>query len=155
MNAYFYFSHWLKLYFFFTFRTSKWLKSFHCKNFTWLLTENKTNTWDNLLKKGWMGLSFCFLCKSDSESTDHLFINCVFFKQVWKTTALALKSDSELTDHLFTNCVFFKQVWKTTALALKIHTSWDKITLANCFDSWTRLEKNTDIFHPSFVGQSS
>jgi len=26
-------------------------------------------------------------------------------------------------------------------LALKIHTSWDGITLAACFDSWTRLEK--------------
>jgi hypothetical protein len=83
------------------------------KIFTWLLFENKINTWENLLKKGWTGPSYCSLCKSNSESIDHLFIKCVFFKQVWKTTTLALK----------------------------IHSSWDGITLAACFDSWTRLEK--------------
>jgi hypothetical protein len=29
------------------------------KFFTWLLIENKTNTWDNLIKKGWTGPSYC------------------------------------------------------------------------------------------------
>jgi hypothetical protein len=83
------------------------------KFFTWLLFENKINSWENLLKKGWTGPSYCSLCKSDSESTEHLFNKCVFFKQVWKITALALKT----------------------------HSSWEGITLATCFDSWTRLEK--------------
>jgi hypothetical protein len=50
------------------------------KLFFWLLTENKINTWDNLLRKGWSGPNICCLCHHDSESVDHLFINCQFTK---------------------------------------------------------------------------
>jgi hypothetical protein len=50
--------------------------------FFWLLTKNKLNTWDNLLRKGWSGPNICCLCHLDSESIDHLFIKCQFTKQV-------------------------------------------------------------------------
>jgi hypothetical protein len=83
------------------------------KFFIWLLTENKLNTWDNLLRKGWSGPNFFHLCHLDSETAEHIFINCQFTKQVW------LK----------------------IALALNLHTTWDGTNIADCFVSWTQKER--------------
>jgi len=82
------------------------------KFFTWMLIEHKINTWDILLRKGWTGPSYCHLCQRDSESINHLFINCQFFKQVWTITTSALKS----------------------------HSSWDSSKIADCFEAWTNIK---------------
>ena len=52
------------------------------KCFTWIYLNNKVNTWDNLLKKGWIGPNLFHLCFADAESTEHLFIECSFGKEV-------------------------------------------------------------------------
>jgi hypothetical protein len=83
------------------------------KFFTWLLIEYKLNTWDNILKKGWLGPNFCHLWKSDSKSTNHLFINFPFTRQVWGKIILILK----------------------------FQTIWDGISLPICFERWAQKEK--------------
>ena len=41
---------------------------------------NYINTWDNLLKKCWIGPNLCSLCLSDAESVNHLFTDYLFTK---------------------------------------------------------------------------
>ena len=48
------------------------------KFFVWLVIENKINTQDNLVKKGWNGPNRCCLCKCNVESAIHLFVDCAF-----------------------------------------------------------------------------
>ena len=64
--------------------------------FFWLSLLNKINTCDNLTKKGWIGPSWCCLCKSALESVDHLFHSCSFTRKV---TAL-IKSSLDILDFL-------------------------------------------------------
>lgn len=52
------------------------------KCFTWLIFYNMVNTWDNLLKKGWIGPNLCHLCFMEAGSVDHLFNDCCFGKAV-------------------------------------------------------------------------
>jgi hypothetical protein len=40
----------------------------------WIVLNNKFLTWENGLKQGWIGLSFCVLCKSNEDSCSHLFM---------------------------------------------------------------------------------
>jgi hypothetical protein len=44
----------------------KWDMAPKIKHFTWLLLENKIITWENLQKRGKLGLGFFVLCKQDS-----------------------------------------------------------------------------------------
>jgi hypothetical protein len=65
-----------------------------------------------LLKKGGLGPSFCHLCRCYSESTDHLFINFLFTRQV---------------------------LHKTT-MTLNLTSTWDGFTLPDCFKTWAQKE---------------
>jgi hypothetical protein len=47
------------------------------KLFTWLTISRKILTWDGLQKRGWEGPDICIFCKRNSESLEHIFINCV------------------------------------------------------------------------------
>lgn len=51
---------------------------------TWTNIENKTPTWDALQKRNHHGPGWCCLCKVDTESIPHLFINYRLTKEVWK-----------------------------------------------------------------------
>jgi hypothetical protein len=53
------------------------------KLFSWLLVENKVLTWDNLQRRGFEGPSHCSMCKKESESVYHLFVDCPFSNDVW------------------------------------------------------------------------
>ena len=54
--------------------------------FSWLLMHQKVLTGENLLRRGFLGPFRCCLCKAESESSDHLFVECVFIHSVWKLT---------------------------------------------------------------------
>jgi hypothetical protein len=62
-----------------------------CKITLWIALNNKLLTWDNGLKRGWIGPGRCSLCKSNSESINHLFIFCPYAAQVMKTVKEQLK----------------------------------------------------------------
>ena len=50
--------------------------------FSWLNLLNKINTYENLIKTGWTGPHWCCLCRSASESVEHLFLDCSFTKKI-------------------------------------------------------------------------
>ena len=47
--------------------------SLKIKCFLWLAIENRISTWDNMVKKGWIGPNRCNLCKGGEESVYHIF----------------------------------------------------------------------------------
>jgi hypothetical protein len=51
--------------------------------FFWTLMHNKLLTGDNLEKRNIMGPHRCALCNNNSESAQHLFMDCTFAKEVW------------------------------------------------------------------------
>jgi hypothetical protein len=54
------------------------------KLFTWLMVENKILSWENLQHRGFNGPGICNLCKMQTESTHHLFMECAFTLEVWR-----------------------------------------------------------------------
>ncbi len=47
-----------------------------------LAIKNRLFTADNLGKRGWAGNELCVLCGAHMESTDHLFLKCVYTRFV-------------------------------------------------------------------------
>jgi hypothetical protein len=84
------------------------------KLFTWLLMEDKILTWNNLLKRGWQGPGYCYLCKGNEETTFHLFVHCPFTISIW--------------------C--------KTCIHLKVHCGWSGTSIKDCFDSWCTRNSN-------------
>lgn len=54
-----------------------------CKNFMWLLLQNKIWTADRLQLRQWPNNYFCQLCYRNLETTQHLFKDCPYTKEVW------------------------------------------------------------------------
>jgi len=61
------------------------------KLFIWLVHNRKILTWENLLKKGFIGPSKCYLCDSQKEMMDHLLNLCLFTSIVWERVASIFK----------------------------------------------------------------
>jgi hypothetical protein len=55
------------------------------------MIENRILTWDNLIKRGFVGPSRCFLCGEEEETINHLMVKCPFTKDVWKYLLKVLK----------------------------------------------------------------
>lgn len=55
------------------------------KLFLWLAARNKILTADNLLKRGWQGLTICILCKAVGESLQHIMLKCSYSISVWSS----------------------------------------------------------------------
>jgi hypothetical protein len=51
--------------------------------FFWTLVHNKLLTGDNLEKRNIVGPHRCVLCSNNSETAQHLFMDCIFAKEVW------------------------------------------------------------------------
>lgn len=51
--------------------------------FFWTLVHNKLLTGDNLEKKSITGPHRCVLCRNNIETAKHLFMECMFAKEVW------------------------------------------------------------------------
>jgi hypothetical protein len=51
--------------------------------FMWNVLRNKVPTWDNLQKWSFVGPGWCTLCKTEEESSTHLFLNCSYINKVW------------------------------------------------------------------------
>ena len=49
-----------------------------CKITLWLDLKNKILTWDNGIKRGWIGPNRCALCKDEEEIVSHLFVSCTY-----------------------------------------------------------------------------
>ena len=65
---------------------SKLWKSNYPLNIKWfsqLCMEKMILTYDNLIKKSFLWPNACFLCKSNEESIQHLFVEGDIFEKVW------------------------------------------------------------------------
>jgi hypothetical protein len=82
---------------------------------------------DNVQKISWTRPGWCYLCKNDSESMDHLFVHCSFTKVVWK----------EMFQHF------------------NIHNHWDKLTLLNVLNPGLLIEMYVllRLFHVMLFGE--
>ena len=49
----------------------------------WNVLRNKVPTWENLQKRNFVGLGWCSLCKTEEETSTHLFLNCIYILKVW------------------------------------------------------------------------
>jgi hypothetical protein len=48
------------------------------------MVENKILSWENLQRRGFNGPGICTLCKMQTETTHHLFMECAFTVEVWR-----------------------------------------------------------------------
>lgn len=51
--------------------------------FGWLVAHEACLTQENLMRRGWIMCSRCYLCEKACESVDHLFLQCEFTWLVW------------------------------------------------------------------------
>ncbi|KAF5464706.1 hypothetical protein F2P56_014761 [Juglans regia] len=51
--------------------------------FVWTSALGKILTTDNLRKRGCVVMNWCYLCKKDGESVDHLLLHCEVTKVLW------------------------------------------------------------------------
>jgi hypothetical protein len=60
-----------------------WTIPLKIKLFLWLAGKEKILTWDMLRRRGWEGPNICLLCRRAPEDAHHLFIHCIFAREVW------------------------------------------------------------------------
>eukprot|EP00253_Pinus_taeda_P012127 PITA_12127 len=61
--------------------------------FLWLLSHNKTLTWDNLRKRRFAGPSICLNCKTEEESAAHLMHLCPLSRRIWEKISFRYQKD--------------------------------------------------------------
>jgi hypothetical protein len=70
----------------------------------WRIMQNAIPTRANLLKKGILCDPICPICLSKVESANHLFLDCIWARQVWLSSPLTLNlsnnTTSDVTDWL-------------------------------------------------------
>lgn len=77
--------------------------------FYWLALKNKILTQYNLIKRGHVMPNRCPLCKNHLESGNHLFIHCVYSREVWDF----LTQDFEIYWCRSNNLLDFFSQWKS------------------------------------------
>ncbi|KAK1427907.1 hypothetical protein QVD17_16636 [Tagetes erecta] len=81
----------------------------------WLVCQNKLNTQDRM-KKWNMNMSCCPLCMRNMDSHEHLFFECDFANQVWKTI------------RVFTDMVQVEGKWEDIVQFLISRGEWKSIS---------------------------
>lgn len=61
-----------------------WKIPLKLKCFLWFVLMDRVKTWENLVKRGWMGPSRCTLCSNCTETTSHIFLECPFTLIIWE-----------------------------------------------------------------------
>ena len=107
----------------------KWKVPTKLSCFIWLCLENKSLTWDNLVKHRMKGHGICVLCLKELETASHIFGTCSFFRKVWNSCQALLNFKSNWFGSTFQGCLkiwinknskfrdfplyIFWEVWKT------------------------------------------
>jgi ribonuclease HI/exonuclease III len=113
--------------------------------FFWTLVHNKLLTGDNLEKRNIAGPHRCVLCNNNSETAQHLFMDCSFAKEVWglilKDLQISLHPQNSVAElfaswsHIYPQRIPSKSFWS------KI---WTAIPKYVCWQIW--LARNQQIF---------
>jgi hypothetical protein len=87
-----------------------------CKLTLWLSLKNKLLTWDNGIKRGWIGPNWCVLCKSDVESNSHVFVSCPYAGKVYSMIKDNLGINSEWKSESLEECLRHWLMDRSTSL---------------------------------------
>ncbi|CAN1796077.1 hypothetical protein LINPERHAP1_LOCUS20803 [Linum perenne] len=107
---------------------------------SWKIYFKKVATSDNLQKKGFSLANRCVLCNSNTESVDHLFINCEFSYKVWTLLSSKLSFHGPLPS----NVVGFIKGWKGLNCVTSFQSAMKVILQAAFWFIWK--ERNDRIF---------
>ncbi|XP_058757305.1 uncharacterized protein LOC131630541 [Vicia villosa] len=95
------------------------------RNFLWRMAKNILPTKDNLSRKGINSDLLCPLCQTAKESVSHLFMQCVFVKQLLFSSPLSYRvpTNSDIKDWLlgFLSC---GDVFSIQLLCTMLHRTW-------------------------------
>lgn len=72
-----------------------------CKFFMWLAVHRKCLTADNLERRGWPSNGTCPLCTQEPENCTHLFVNCRFTQQLWRSFKTWTGADFQVPNEHF------------------------------------------------------
>eukprot|EP00253_Pinus_taeda_P016670 PITA_16670 len=107
--------------------------------FFWMLMHNKLLTGDNMAKRKFAGPHWCALCRCNTETAQHLFIDCLFAKEFWDLMLqdFRVSSPSQITvsdlfaewNHLYPQRIPHKSLSRKVWNALPKFVCW-KIWLA-------------------------
>jgi hypothetical protein len=103
--------------------------------FIWLVAENKILTWENLQRRGFIGPSYCILCKQSKETVFHLFAECPFALVVWEKVFTSLNCSGAWSGNSISEC--FKN-W------ISLNTSPPTLSAFICWFIW--IDQNHAIF---------
>ena len=92
-----------------------WMK---IKLFMWLIQQKKIITWENILKKGFVGPSKCYLCGTQEEMMEHLLNLCPFTSNLcdWVASVFRKTNRDKLS---ITNTL---KNWRNNSQAMKSST---------------------------------
>lgn len=78
--------------------------------FLWLVAHGSILTWDNLTKRGFIGLTICPLCLEEAETMNHLLNICPFSTQVWDHCASIMRTSDRKRDNISTTIEEWREV---------------------------------------------
>jgi hypothetical protein len=116
-----------------------WQVPLKIKLFIWLMLEQRILTWENLVKRGFLGPSRCVLCGKDEETVLHLFVECNFTKDIWTLVLKDLKLKNYWVGGQIVECL---KNWNRKEVI------WKEIPCYICWEVWK--QRNLVIFedHP-------
>ena len=116
--------------------------------FFWTLVHNKQLTGDNLQKRKIAGPHRCVLCCNNSETAQHLFMECSFAEEVWVLTLQELQISAPLQNSIadlfaswsqhYPHRIPSKSFWRRIWIALPKYVCW-QIWLARNQKIFTEL----------------
>eukprot|EP00253_Pinus_taeda_P011429 PITA_11429 len=102
--------------------------------FFWTMAHKKLLTCDNLAKRNIVGPHRCVLCNSNLETSQHLFLECNFAKQVWsiilQNFQITIPSQTYVADlyanwnRIYPQCIPSKSFWKKIWTAIPKYVYW-------------------------------
>ncbi len=113
------------------------------KIFLWLAARNRLLTADQLLRRGWLGPSVCFLCMANAERIDHILFDCPFATSLW---ILFLSGFPPSSQHLMQGPGDLITCWRRVRATLPANSQicFDVCFTAGCWELWN--ERNRRIF---------
>ncbi|XP_059301783.1 uncharacterized protein LOC132053687 [Lycium ferocissimum] len=108
--------------------------------FVWLLAKEAVLTQDNLMKRGTILCSRCFLCGETAETVNHLFLHCKFTQQLWRIflnlKGIAWTMPSKVSEAL--------KSWEEAGLQAKNRNRWRIVPASIWWAIWK--ERNSRCF---------
>jgi hypothetical protein len=110
--------------------------------FLWLVVHNRTLTWDNLRKRGFIGPSLCVLCHQQEETKEHLFNGCSYSQRVWDQSAQIMRKSGQHRNSVNETIEHWDNIsYKSTLL----NHIWQLLPGFILWQLWK--ERNKRIFH--------